>query len=174
MIALALLLAAQTTPVERGVKIPPSDYRALHFDIRNRPATLELAYQVAQGSSPVRLRVVPQVDENRFRAGRSYSELAVTELDFSGRLEVYLQTPGHYVVIVDNRVEKSRGASVRLKGLITYDTLTRPAVELPLWRKSLVIGSSLAVFFGLAWFAGRRLWLANRGQKTHEPPTASS
>ncbi len=172
MIALALLLAVQTTPLERSIKVPPSDYRALHFDIRNRPATLELAYQVSQGSPGVRLRVLPRVDENRFRAGRSYNEIAGTELDSSGRLEVYLQTPGHYIVIVDNR-EASRGAAVRLKGLISYDTLTRPAIELATRRKSMVIVSSVAIFLGVAWFAGRRLWFANREQKTPEPPTTS-
>lgn len=171
MIVLALLLAvAPTAIIDRSLRVPPSDVRGLHFSIRNRPATLELQYRVVHEGRPVRLIVMAQADENRFRAGRDVTEIAATPLENGGSLKSYIATPGEYVVVVDNRKESHKAAVVALKGTLVYDMAPREARELAPHVRWIVVSSSLLCFFAIAWFAGRRLRAAMIEQKNSGPP----
>src|SRR5262249_54516522 len=105
-----------------------------------------------------------------FRSRRDVHELGSTQFATVGKLRVYVPTPGEYILVVDNPGSTSQPVVVRLQGTLRYDTATRPARVLPPERRAVVILSSLAVFFGIAWFGGRRLWGATFGRRTPEPP----
>lgn len=156
MIVLAFLLAvAPTAIIDRSVRVPPADTRGLHFSIKNRPATLQVDYRAA--GPRVRLMVMAQADESRFRAGRDVDAAAATEFERSGSLRAYIATPGEYVVVVDNRAERSAAALVHMKGTLVYDMAPREARELTPRARWTVVSASLVFFFGVVWFAGRRL-----------------
>lgn len=157
MIVLALLLAvAPTAIIDRSVRVPPADTRGLHFSIKNRPATLQVDFRAADGPR-VRLIVMAQADESRFRAGRDVDAVAATEFAASGALRAYIATPGEYVVVVDNRAERNAAAVVQMKGTLVYDMAPREARELTPRVRWIVVSTSLVFFFGVVWFAGRRL-----------------
>lgn len=163
MIVLALLLAVVPTAIiDRSVRVPPTDTRSLHFSIKNRPATLAVEYLAPSAGPMVRLIVMAQADESRFRAGRDVAEIAATPFDRSGSLRSYIATPGEYVVVVDNRAEKRTAAVVTLKGTLAYDMAPREARYLAPEVRWIVVSSSLLFFFAVAWFAGRRLHAAMR------------
>ncbi len=171
MILPALLLAvAPTAIIDRSVRVPPTDTRGLHFSIKNRPATLEVEFRAPQSGPQVRLIVMPQADESRFRAGREVQEIASTPFDRSGSLRSYIATPGEYVVVVDNRAERRAAAMVTLKGTLVYDMAPREARHLSPQVRWTVVSSSLLFFFAVAWFAGRRLQAAMLERKMPEPP----
>jgi hypothetical protein len=171
MIVLALLLAlAPTSIIDRSVRVPPSDTRGLHFSIKNRPATLEVTYRVARNGSAVRLIVMAQADENRFRGGRDVNEIATTPFERGGMLKIYIATPGEYVVLVDNRAERRAAAVVALKGTLAYDMEPREAQYLSTRVRLAVVSFSLLFFFGVAWFAGRRLQAAMLGRRSPGQP----
>jgi hypothetical protein len=160
MIVLALLLAAAPTAmIDRSVRVPPAETRGLHFSIKNRPATLHVDYRAAGDGPRVRLIVMAQADENRFRAGRDVDVVAATEFARSGALRAYIATPGEYVVVVDNRAERNAAAVVQMKGTLVYDMAPREARELTPRVRWTVVSASLVFFFGVVWFAGRRLRL---------------
>ncbi|MBL8176956.1 MAG: hypothetical protein JNK48_19945 [Bryobacterales bacterium] len=170
MIVLALLLAvAPTAIIDRSIRVPPTETRALHFSIRNRPATLEVEFRSPQSGPPVRLIVMAQADESRFRAGRQVQLFAATPFDRGGSLRSYIATPGEYVVVVDNRAERHATANVALKGTLVYDMAPRDARYLTPRVRWMVVSSSLLFFFAVAWFAGRRLHAAMLGQRTPGP-----
>lgn len=170
MIWLLLLLSSflSGADIERTLRVAPADARGLRFSVKNRPATLELEFKMEQGGAPVRLVLIPETDENRFKAGRSFTSLAETGYERGGKLKIHIDTPGDYVVMVDNRPELRAAALVDLRGAIEYDMTPREAKELSPLRRSIVIGLSLMVFFAIAFIAGRRLWAATAARR-HEP-----
>lgn len=100
-----------------------------------------------------------QADESRFRAGRDVDAVSATEFARSGALRAYIATPGEYVVVVDNRAERNAAAVVQMKGTLVYDMAPREARELTPRVRWIVVSTSLVFFFGVVWFAGRRLRL---------------
>jgi hypothetical protein len=163
-----LLLGAATmwgADIERTLKVAPADARSLHFSVKNRPATVELEFRMQPGGAPVRLVVIPQAEEGRFKAGRSHTPLAATSFERDGKLKVYVETPGEYVVMVDNRAELRLPATVELRGTLEYDMTPREAKELTPARRWTVVAFSLTAFFAIAWIAGRRLWAATADRR---------
>ncbi|HUQ91631.1 MAG TPA: hypothetical protein VM120_08115 [Bryobacteraceae bacterium] len=161
MMLFALLLAATPAPIpiSKTLRVPPADFKGLHVSIHNRPATLDLEYE-SQGGSGVRLVLMPQSEEGRFRAGRTPRQVASTDFDRSGHLKAYVGTPGEYSVVVDNRAEPKKTVVVQIRGVLTYDALSKEARYLSTQRRFLTIASGLLFFVTVAWVAGRRLWKA--------------
>ncbi|MCZ2152209.1 MAG: hypothetical protein LC126_31080 [Bryobacterales bacterium] len=173
MMLLALLLAAAGPgPVrfERIVRVPAADFEALPLAVKNRPATVELEYEMRKGGAGVRIAVMPESEVSRFRAGRDPEEIASSSFEKSGRLKCYVATPGDYVVVVDNRLEPKAQATVDVRGVVTYDSEPKEARYLPRGRRVVVITLSLGFFFAVAWFAGRRLWGIGPASEEREPP----
>jgi hypothetical protein len=161
-VILALLLlaaAAQVEIVEQSTEVPPADWKARRFSMR-KPGVVEVTYRVTKGGAGVRLALIARRDEARVELRREHTEFAATGFAREGTLHARLDEPGEYSVLVDNRLETQRAATVSFKGLISYDA-PRPQVRtLSTGRKIAVIGSSLTLFFGICLFAGRRLWTA--------------
>lgn len=170
ILPMLLLAVAPTAIIDRSVRVPPSDTRGLHFSIKNRPATLAVEYRAAGNGPAVRLIVMAQADENRFRAGREVAEISATSFDRSGSLQSYIATPGEYVVVVDNRAERKAAAVVALKGTLVYDMAPREPRYLTPMVRWIVVSSSVLFFFAVAWFAGRRLQSAMFGQRSPGRP----
>jgi hypothetical protein len=164
---LLLLLTSSgfAADIERTMRIAPADARGLRFSVKNRPATLELGFRMQPGGAPVRLVVIPEADENRFKAGRSHTVIAATGFERSAKLKAYVATPGDYVVMVDNRPELRAAATVELSGAIEYDMTPRDAKELSPVRRWTVIALSLITFFAISIVAGRRLWKATADRR---------
>lgn len=171
--ALLLLLAVapQNVVIERSVRVPAADMRSLHFSVRNRPATIAMEYKV-QRSVPVRLILMAQADEARFRAGRAVTEIGRTDFQSAGSVKTYVATPGEYVVVVDNRAAARDAAMVELRGTLSYDMTPRAARQLSGRTRVAVIATSLMFFLTIVWGAGRPLWAAMLGRRKPEPPLA--
>jgi len=172
MIALLLLAAASAlfgADIERTLRVNAADARGLRFSVKNRPATLDIEFHMRQGGAPVRLVVIPEADENRFKAGRSHETIATTGFERSGKLKVYVPTPGDYVVMVDNRAELRLPAMVELQGAIEYDMTPREAKELDPVRRWTVVALTLVIFFAIAVTTGRRLWRASADRRARDP-----
>ncbi|MBV6433781.1 MAG: hypothetical protein IANPNBLG_04000 [Bryobacteraceae bacterium] len=173
MILLAVLLAAAGPApfhFERIVRVPAADFEALPLAVKNRPATVELEYEMRKGGAGVRIAVMPESEVGRFRAGRDPEEVASGTFEKSGRLKFHVSTPGDYVVVVDNRLEPQARATVDVRGVVTYDPGPREARYLSRGRKAVVITLSLGIFVAVAWLAGRRLWGIGLANEEREPP----
>lgn len=172
MMILALLLAAAPpiAVIDRTLRVPGAEVRSLRVSIRNKPATLDVQFKVHSGNANVRLVVVAAADENRYGMGRPVDEIAASPFEHEGKLKFRLPTPGDYVLIVDNRPSLKTAALVSIHGTMAYDSIPLEAKYLSPMRRLIVIASSLVFFFGVVWFAGRRLWAATIGQKNSGPP----
>lgn len=167
---LLLLVSAPTASFDRTVRVPPADIRGLELTIKNRPGTIDLRYRVAQRDARVRAVVLAKADQPRFRAGRTVAELASTPYAPEGSLKVHLVTPGDYVIILDNRPQAKQETQVQVRGQIAYDPEPVTAWELPPQRKAAVMAASLAAFFALFWWSGRRVVSAVNEKERRERP----
>src|SRR5262245_16679486 len=145
LLACAAGLAGEssTAVIDRLVVIEGSEFKSLHFNVKGRPATLNIEFRVAPEAGRVRLIVIPKVDEDRFRSGRRYTEIITTQFEHQGSIKTHLATPGDYTVIVDNRQEDKRRANVQLRGALTYDVDSVVAKTLSTERRMVVIVVSL-------------------------------
>lgn len=168
--ALLLLTATPTASFDRTVRVPAADIRGLELTIKNRPGTIDMRYRTEDAASRVRAVVLAKADQPRFRAGRTVAELVSTPYAREGSLKLHLITPGDYVIILDNRPDARHDAQVRVRGQIVYDGEPVTAWELPPHRKAAVMTASLAVFFALFWWSGRRVVAAVNEKERSERP----
>lgn len=169
-LALLLLAAVPAATFDRTVRVPAADIRGLELTIKNRPGTIDVRYRAEDNGSRVRAVVLAKADQPRFRAGRTVAELASTPYGRDGVLKVHLVTPGDYVLILDNRPEARHDAQVQVRGQIVYDAEPVTAWELPPQRKAAVMAASLAVFFALFWWSGRKVVGAVNEKERRERP----
>lgn len=173
ILILALLLAAAGLRAEDGqaginrvVTVPASDFKALRFVVKNRPGTVDVRFRVGSNPGRVRLILLPRSEEERFRSGQEYEAMVETPFETAGSLRKHLDTPGEYVLIVDNRQQLQIAATVKLEGSLSYDMSPVKVRTLSRERRMVVIGSSLGLFFAITLVAGRKLWrAASAGQR---------
>ncbi len=161
MMALALLLAIanQADIVEHIAQLRPVEWQSRRLTLR-KPGIVDIVYEMKSGGAGVRLLLIANSDERKFESQREFHLYAATDFGETGRLKVHLAEPGDYSVILDNRLETKKSAAVKFKGTILYDLPPVQVRTLSWERRLVVIASSLTFFFGLCYFAGRRLWRA--------------
>lgn len=159
MIPALLLLAigAQVEIVQQSALVPPADWKTRRFSMR-KPGIVEVSYRVTKGGEGVRLALIARRDESRVELRRQYTEFAATGFSREGTIRARLEEPGEYSILVDNRLETQRTATVSFKGVISYDAPQPRVRTLSRGRQAAVIATSLVCFFGICLFAGRRLW----------------
>jgi hypothetical protein len=135
-------------------QIPPAEWSYAEVLVP-RPATLiQSEFEVLPSMPRVRLCLMRAEDLDGYGRERQAACLAATSYGPRGRL-VYPGSQGRYALVVENRASKAAAESkVRLR--IWLQTV-RQAQSLPLWRQSLTIAVSLAVFLLLAAYSARKL-----------------
>jgi hypothetical protein len=157
-IACFLLLAA-TTSVELAdevYRIPPHYWRYMELGLKQRPALVNARFEVDEGPSRVRLALMTRDDLEHLRAGLPHALFTVTAAGPSGRLLYDLPQAGDYVLVVENR--GAAEAVVHLRVLLDFSgrhSLT--VTQITPQRRAVVVGISLAVFFAIVAYSGRRL-----------------
>ena len=158
---LALVLVAITGRTEllnEKIQIPRSQWRALKVELRERPATVEVDFQVLAGRSGV--RVVFMTDENaeRFEKGQSYEALRQTDYQKRGKVQYFVGNPGAYRILLDNRLEGREPAEAQVKVTLLHhdDASFVPRMLGPGKRRSVVLGSLTGLALALL-YVGRRL-----------------
>ncbi|MEK7404168.1 MAG: hypothetical protein AAB225_03590 [Acidobacteriota bacterium] len=155
---LALLLLAATQPlvlVDDHLLIPPAGSRAIPIALHQRPAVIDCQFSASRGG-PVMLWLVRRPDLERFHSGRPLEALLVTGYHRAGAFR-HKPGPGDYAVIVDNRLDASGPAEVRLVISLLFDAEPGGPQFVPTGRKIVVVVLSLLFFLAVLWYARRRL-----------------
>ncbi len=155
MLALLLFVLAATRVqlVDEPFDIPAHDWRFdAELGLHQRPATLEVNYQVRSGAE-VRLLLMTRHDVELMSDGKPYESLITTGPDRRGQLQYTVPHPGDYVLVVDNR-ENAVPARVHLSVWLDF----RPATGISPQRQLTVILLSFAFFFGVVTWSARRIW----------------
>jgi hypothetical protein len=167
MMWLALVLAVITGRTEllnETIRVPHSQWRALKVELKQRPATVEVEYEVLSGRSGVRVVFLTNEDAERFEKGQSYTALKDTEYESKGKFQYLVGNPGEYRILIDNRLEGREPAETKVKISLLYDKYDSflPKTLDPVKRRWIAIGS-LAGFGLVALVVGRKLVPTLRG-----------
>lgn len=161
LIPALLLLAAAATRLEivdEVFQIPPGEWRYVDLDLKQRLATVICHFTTTGDARGVRLALLRREDMDRMREDRPYGVLASTPAGARGALRFAVGMPGEYTLFVENRTEGGRPAQVHLRVALDFASAGEPHVRyLPHGRRVAVIAISLAVFFGIVFFAASRL-----------------
>ncbi len=171
-----LLLVAVLSACARGavlldeaVQVPPGDWRPFRILLQQRPAEVSCSFAVLEGRAGVRVAILPASEYRRLRAGRRARLLVSTVFQRAGGFRYALSEAGEYVLIVDNRRQMQAPALVRLR--VSVEFLPHPrARTLPPERRMAVVALSLALFFAIVLWSGRRLLRAMREQRNRGWP----
>ena len=171
MIALLLLLlaAAGETVVlfDDVIKVPRSQWRAIRLDLQQRPATIEVTHEVLKGRSAVRVVLMTSEDVERFSKGQSHRVLAASSFTEKGNFRYSVSIPGHYQVLLDNRLEGRGASEVKVKIAVAFDErLTFTPRELPAETRQRVVFWSLSGFAAICVVSGWALVSAARSRRT--------
>ena len=159
-----ILLAASAGGelVDDVYQIPASSWRYVEVGLRPLPGTVSAHYEVVAGSPEVRMAFMRREDEELLREDLPHGQLAVTPVGRTGHFSDRMQRQGDYVVVLENRDSK-KPATVHLRVWLESATPYAPAVtRLSAQRQVTVVAVSLAVFFAVVLYSGRRLLRAVR------------
>jgi hypothetical protein len=143
--------------VDETYRIPANEWRYVEVGLRQRPALLSAELEWQAGSREVRAALLRHADLNRLRNDHPYGVLASTPPGASGQFHYFIQEPGEYAVVLDNR-ESDAPAVIHLR--VSLDFAGPPANNggsLSPRRRLTVILVSFAVFFGIVTWSARRL-----------------
>jgi hypothetical protein len=160
LLACIILLAASTSVelVDEVYHIPPAEWKYVEVNLRQNPALVVAAFDVQSGSEKVRLALMTRADLERLREDVPHGLLAVTEIGKSGGFNFRVRRPGDYVLVVDNRSNKTQSAAVHLRIALDFAATSGPIVtSLGSRRQLTVIVLAFAFFFGVVTFSARKL-----------------
>jgi len=165
---LALLLlfapAERVVLVDELIRVPPSQWQAVDFALKQRPATIECKFSVESGPSGVRVALLDRRELRRFRAREAHRVILSTGFQKSGGFR-YSSGTGEYSLVIDNGLEGRGPAQVRLTVALSFGGRAQPHVqELSTRRRVMVILLSLLFFSAIAFPAARRLQRALRSR----------
>ena len=167
LFAWVLLLAASTRGelADEDCQIPAGEWRYVEVQLHQEPASVSASYEVRSAAGRVRLALMRREDLERMRDDLPHGHLAETPLGKSGQLSDAFRRRGDYAVVLDNR-DGTRAATVHLRVWLDFGGRHGPEVtELAPGRQFVVVAVSLAVFFGIVTYSGRRLWRAVKDVK---------
>jgi hypothetical protein len=161
--AILLLLAASTLAAAPGAAIltddvyqlEPGDWRWIRFDIRQRPATVVCNFETVGAQGPVRAELVSRRDLERIRQRKSHDPIAETPIHSSGVLNRYIQDPGEYAALIENK--GTRPMTVHLVVSLSFTPPKPVARTLTPTRRLSVILISFVSFFAIVTFSARAL-----------------
>jgi hypothetical protein len=162
LFAWMLLLAGATHAelADEDCQIPAGEWRYVEVQLHQEPARVFASYETRPGSGKVRLALMRSEDLDRMRDDEPHGHIVETSLGRSGTLADPFSRRGDYAVVLDNR-DGTRAATVHLRVWLEFGSGQRPEVtELAPQRQFVVVAISLAVFFGIVSYSGRRLWRA--------------
>ena len=158
---LALVLVAITGRTEllnETIQIPRSQWRALKVELRERPATVEVDFQVLAGRSGVRILFMTHENAERFEKGQSYEVLRQTDYQERGKFRYFVGNPGAYMILLDNQLEGREPAEVQVKiALLHHDLASFTPKQLNTTKRRNVVIVSLALLALAILLIGRRL-----------------
>jgi len=171
---LGLLLFAAAAPgaltlFDEIVRLPRSQWRAVHVSLRQRPATVHCQFEVVRGTSPVRVILMSREEVENFRTGKPYRVLGVTGDERKGELRQMINRPGDYMVMVENSSARA-AAYVQMHVDVEFNQYSSfvPGTVPPA-RRIVVVAVSLTLFGLVSLWSGWRLWAARRAQRTPPP-----
>jgi hypothetical protein len=160
---LCLLVSPATLDlVDETYQVPANEWRYVEVSLRQQPALLSAELDWQAGSREIRAALLRRQDLERLRRDHPYGVLAATSPDASGRFQFYVQDPGDYAVVLDNR-DSDQPATVRLR--VWLDFAGPPGYagqSLSPQRRLGVILVSFALFFGIVTWSARRLLQVGR------------
>jgi hypothetical protein len=167
LFAWMLLLAASTRGelADEDCLIPAGEWRYVEVQLHQEPASVSASYEVRSGAGRVRLALMRREDLERMRDDLPHGHLAETPLGKSGQLNDAFRRRGDYAVVLDNR-DGTQAVTAHLRVWLDFGGRRVPEVtELAPGRQLVVVAVSLAVFFGIVTYSGRRLWRAVKDVK---------
>ena len=157
---LLLASAARVEIVDDVVEVPAAEWRYLDLSLKQLLAVVVCHFD-APDSRNLRMALLRKLDLNRLKHDRPHGVLAVTPPGARGSLRFTVQTPGDYAVFLDNREGNGRAVKVHLRVALQFDSPREVDVRyLSPQRRAWVIGLSFAFFFGVLFYAGRKLLLS--------------
>ena len=136
------------------VSIPPSQWQGIDLRIPQNETTVEVEFEVREGSR-VQVLVLDRVQAERFHRGRSFQPIASTGFEKSGRLKYRLADKGQYVLMIDNRIETRTQTLVHLRVELT-NPYSANVQELSPARRRVVVTLSLLFFGAVVAFSAWR------------------
>jgi len=163
MMAFAWMVLLAASPrsevVDEVHQIPAGDWKFKEIHLRQEPARISASYEVLEGSTKVRLALMPREDLERMSEDLPGS-IAATGQGRSGFFADRIRRRGDYVVVLDNQDGK-QASTVHLRVWLDFAPgRGTEAKSLSPQRQLTVVAISLAVFFGIVTFSARRLWHA--------------
>ena len=157
-LALLVLLAASSVElVDEVYQIPPGEWKYVEVNLRQRPARVVAGFGMESSTGKVRLALMTRDDLERLREDLPHGVLAVTAFGRSGSFDFRVRQPGDYVLLVDNRSNKTQSA-VHLHVALDFARPSRLGVTmLEPERQLTVIVLSFAFFFGVVTYSARKL-----------------
>lgn len=117
MMAFACMLLLAASPrsevVDEVHQIPAGDWKFKEIHLRQEPARISASYEVLEGSTKVRLALMPHEDLERMSEDLPGS-IAITGEGRSGSFVDRIRRRGDYVVVLDNEGGK-QAATVHLR-----------------------------------------------------------
>lgn len=127
------------------VQVPPAEWKAVAVPVGRAGEVLGCEWQ-ARNPGRIQLLLLTRQDANLFQRGRNPQALHATGFGTDGRFRYRFDSPGDYVLIIDNRIG-STPASVQVRMDLSRPAAV-PARELPPERRRIVVTLSL-LFLGL-------------------------
>jgi hypothetical protein len=153
-VALLLLSAGSRLLLDDKIEIPPSEWRYVDVEGKERMAVVNCEFQVLSENSPVRAVWIARANLEGFRAGRRVSILAATPFGVEGRLRHVAPEPGDYAMVLENQPASRVAAKVRVR--VWLESAISPR-EVSAQRRVAVILISTIVFFGIVSFSAFKL-----------------
>lgn len=136
------------------VSVPPGQWQAIDLRIPQNGTTVDIDFEVKQGSR-VQVLVLNRPQAERFHRGRSFEAIVSSGFDTSGRLRYRMADAGEYVLMVDNRINGRTPALVHLRVDLSNPQAV-PVRELPPARRRVVVTLSLLFFGSVVAFSAWR------------------
>ena len=166
MTTLALLLLAasnQVVLVDEEVVVEAGKVKAVHVDLRQRPAVVETTFEVLRGE-PVEVSLIGGEGRGR-RYLRRVSDRS------SGTIRYAARKLGPYQLVLDARGVDQGRTTIRLRIALAFDSagLLQPGSLSP-QRRSAVVALSVLFFLLVVAYTGRRLKAAIAKRRNDEQP----
>ena len=109
-----LLFALLVILTDSIVKVPASHWTAIELNVPQGRMTVNVNFNVENGSR-VQAIVLDREEAERFNRGKSIRPLLMSGFEKSGQFRVFVPDAGHYVLVLDNRIEARFPAEVSLR-----------------------------------------------------------
>ena len=147
--------------VDEVYPIPAGEWHFVPIDLKQRPATVTATFDAPSGAGRIRLALVSRADLEHLWRGLPQGALEIVGPANSGSLRHAIRSPGEYAIVVDNQLGDGKTPLVRLRIWLDFGVPPGPNVTILSPARRLAIAAiSLAIFFAIAFFAGRKLLAA--------------